>query len=172
MKAQMSEATEYEVKAAFLYNFARFVAWPSEAFPAKDAPIRICTVGEDSFGRDLERTVSGKQVDGHPVLAVRLRDLPEARTCHILFIGSRDSGRLKQLLSITSGRSVLEQGLAGRHLMILTAKNSAADILSGLRAGANDYVTKPFDPEELRARVRVGKRGSNCRMPSKTRRDW
>jgi DNA-binding response OmpR family regulator len=55
-------------------------------------------------------------------------------------------------------RKIREAELPGRYLMILTAKNSPADILSGLRAGADDYVTKPFDPEELRARVRVGKR--------------
>jgi DNA-binding response OmpR family regulator len=47
---------------------------------------------------------------------------------------------------------------AGTYLILLTARNSSADILAGLRAGADDYVTKPFDPEELRARVRLGRR--------------
>jgi len=48
--------------------------------------------------------------------------------------------------------------VAGIYLILLTAKNSIADVVSGLRAGADDYVTKPFDPEELRARLRVGQR--------------
>jgi len=47
---------------------------------------------------------------------------------------------------------------AGTYMILLTAKNSAADIIAGLRSGADDYVTKPFQPEELRARVRMGKR--------------
>jgi DNA-binding response OmpR family regulator len=44
------------------------------------------------------------------------------------------------------------------YLIILTAKNSVADVVSGLRAGADDYVTKPFEPLVLRARVKVGER--------------
>jgi phosphoserine phosphatase RsbU/P len=47
---------------------------------------------------------------------------------------------------------------SGTYMILLTAKNSAADIMAGLRSGADDYVTKPFQPEELRARVRMGKR--------------
>jgi DNA-binding response OmpR family regulator len=48
--------------------------------------------------------------------------------------------------------------LDSMYLVILTAKNSIADVVSGLRAGADDYVTKPFSPEELRARVKIGER--------------
>jgi len=48
--------------------------------------------------------------------------------------------------------------LSSTYLIILTAKNNEADIVSGLRAGADDYITKPPLPAELRARVRVGER--------------
>jgi DNA-binding response OmpR family regulator len=48
--------------------------------------------------------------------------------------------------------------LDSTYLIILAAKNTVADVVSGLRAGADDYVTKPFSPEELRARVKLGER--------------
>ena len=42
------------------------------------------------------------------------------------------------------------------YIILLTAKGSKSDIVEGLIAGANDYVTKPFDREELQARIQVG----------------
>jgi len=61
---------EYQVKAAFLYNFVRFVEWPSEAFQSSNEPIAICVLGQDPFGRSLEDTVAGRTIEGRS-LAIR-----------------------------------------------------------------------------------------------------
>jgi DNA-binding response OmpR family regulator len=70
---------------------------------------------------------------------------------------------LDWMMPIMSGLEVCQKvrahpGTKNMHLILLTAMHSRADILDGLNAGANDYITKPFDAEELRARVRVGER--------------
>ena len=44
------------------------------------------------------------------------------------------------------------------YLVLLTAKSQKEEIAAGLEAGADDYVIKPFDPDELRARLKVGQR--------------
>jgi len=57
---------------------------------------------------------------------------------------------------------------AGIYVILLTARNSSADIVAGLRSGADDYITKPVQAEELRARVQLGCRIIELRAALKT----
>src|SRR5215472_6216286 len=84
--ARIQEASEYQVEAAFLFHFAKFVAWPAEAFPAENSPITIGILGEDPFGDALETPVRNKTIDKHPFRIVHLdmKSLAEAKRCQIL----------------------------------------------------------------------------------------
>jgi hypothetical protein len=83
LRAQRS--LEYEVKAAFLFNFVRFVAWPGESCRAAE-PFRICIAGENPFSGALERTVAGEQAAGRPIEVELLPpEAPPAR-CEALFV--------------------------------------------------------------------------------------
>src|SRR2546430_17063877 len=64
--ASQTPSAEYQVKAAFLYNFAKFVEWPAQAFPRANAPFAICLAG-DSFEGELEKLVEGENLDGRPL---------------------------------------------------------------------------------------------------------
>ena len=77
---------EYEVKAAFLFNFASFANWPDSAFESADAPFRVCVTGQDPFGAILDETLRGENVGSHPLIAVRAPTLEEMGRCHILFV--------------------------------------------------------------------------------------
>jgi hypothetical protein len=105
--AQAQSATEYQVKAAFLFNFAKFVEWPAESFLNADAPLQICILGQDPFGRDFEQIVLDKTVDGHRIEIAHPEGVPQARACQILFIAPSEKSRMKQILQELSGTSVL-----------------------------------------------------------------
>ncbi len=108
--AQAQQATEYQVKAAFLYNFAKFVDWPAEAFPNADSSLQICVLGPDPFDRDFEQLIVEKTVNGHRIEVVHPDGLPQARACHILFIASVDKQQIGQILRALKGGSVLTVG--------------------------------------------------------------
>ena len=108
--AQSARAPEYEVKAAFLYNFAKFVEWPANAFAHSSAPLHICVLGRDPFGDSLSSMVQGKSISGRPLVSKQVQALAETRSCHILFISGSDPDALGEVLKFTHGLPVLTVG--------------------------------------------------------------
>jgi hypothetical protein len=100
---------EYVIKAAYLYNFAMFVEWPSDAFPTADSPLSIGVVGDDPFGGALERTVADKRINKRRIVVDRVQSVQDARRCHIVFI-SLDDPRMSEFSTRLSGQSVLLVG--------------------------------------------------------------
>ena len=86
---------EYQVKAAFLYNFARFAEWPAESFQHSGEVFQVCVLGTDPFGPALDEVTAGQSVAGHPVEVRRISDPAMVRGCRLLFLG----GSQKRLLS-------------------------------------------------------------------------
>jgi len=82
--------SEDQIMAAFLFNFARYVEWPKDAFDERRSPVEICILRADEFADVVSTTVSGKSVARRPVVVRPVSDLPPSGPCHILFIG-RDS---------------------------------------------------------------------------------
>jgi hypothetical protein len=111
-----SQAGEYALKAAFIYNFAQFVEWPADSFDACDSPIVIAVVGDDPFRGGLERAVSDKRVRDHPFVVRYLRDDQPIDACHIAYIGTGDPRRRQSQLNALRGRPVLTIGEADRFL--------------------------------------------------------
>ncbi len=105
--AQSVEASEYEVKAAFIYNFTKFISWPAETFKSPTEPFVIGVIGSNPFGSYLNNVVEGEKVDLHPIEVKVFNDVSEVSDCHILFINSNDVDFIKKVLAATSKKSVL-----------------------------------------------------------------
>jgi hypothetical protein len=106
-------ALEYEVKAAFLLNFTRFVEWPPSAFSGGDAPLVICIRGDDPFGTVIDQIVEGELVNGRKVVVERMRS-DEQKSCHVLYAGSNRLIALAAgggaVLTVGEGADFLHQG--------------------------------------------------------------
>src|ERR1700744_2569340 len=72
-RAQPAQPTEYQLKAAFLFNFAKFVEWPQQSFTNKTSPLVIGVLGENPFP-DLPSMLKGKFIDDHPLKVVEIKE--------------------------------------------------------------------------------------------------
>lgn len=107
LKAQ--DATEAELKAVFLFNFAKYVDWPS-ARPGTSESIRICVPNDPPFLALVRSAVQGETVNGRPLRAVDLEGLDGARDCHILYVGNSTTADAAEWLGAVCGRETLTVG--------------------------------------------------------------
>ena len=104
------QPTEYQVKAAYLYQFGKFVEWPEGTSSVSGNDFAICTLGGDPFGRALDETISGRSVQGRKVIARRLSNVNDVSDCNILFVGSSEQARMTDILKVVQGKGILTVG--------------------------------------------------------------
>jgi hypothetical protein len=92
LEAQSEESpetpSEYTVKAAYLFQFGRYVQWPRHAFADGEAPLVIGILGKDPFGRVFDEVARTKRIDGRPVVIQRFASMADYKPCHILFVAA------------------------------------------------------------------------------------
>ena len=107
MPSGAAAAAEYQVKAAFLFNFAKFVEWPANAFADSSTPLVIGVLGQDPFGSYLSDTLQGESVNNRRLVVQRFRFVGEIKHCHVLFISRSESDHLEQIVASLKYRGIL-----------------------------------------------------------------
>ena len=105
--AQQPKPSEYQVKAAYLYNFGRFIKWPAGVAAGKGDSFPVCVLGRDPFGPILDSTLAGEALEGKPVVIRRIAKEQDATDCRILFVSSTEERHLKEILAATDQAGVL-----------------------------------------------------------------
>ncbi len=105
---------DYEVKAAFLLNFTKYVEWPASSFAAPASPLTICILGDDPFGRVIDQIVEGESVGGHKIAVERLQ-LDQQKSCQVIYTAAHSAPPALSLaspgvLTVGEGDDFLQRG--------------------------------------------------------------
>ena len=102
--------TEYQLKAVFLMNFAKFVEWPTTAFRSAQNALTICVLGENPFGHDLDDVVRGQVAADRALAVKRLAQVQREDNCHVLFVSAAEKTRTERILGVLRNAPTLTVG--------------------------------------------------------------
>jgi len=102
-----AQSREYQVKAAFLFNFAQFVDWPAVTFADTNSPFCIGILGNDPFGQALDETVQGETIDNHKIIIKRSQTLDDLKDCQMIFVSQSEKGHITKILSDLDSKPIL-----------------------------------------------------------------
>lgn len=108
--AEPGASKEYQVKAAFIYNFTKFVEWPSDSFPDASAPLVIAVLGSNPFGPELQKAVENRRVNGRELIIRNISTVAELTKAQVAFLGLADPARMSEALAALRQRPVLTIG--------------------------------------------------------------
>ena len=168
--ARAGPSREYLVKAAFLYNFAKFTVWPVEAFADAKAPLRLCILGEDRF-HGAFKALEGRIVKNRPIVASRPSSTDSLGQCHLLFIGASEHGRLGTILESLRGMPVLAVGDTPRFARsggIIRLETVDNRVRFEINVEAAHHAKLKLDSRLLRLGRIVGKRATSTTQPPAT----
>ncbi len=97
---------EYQLKAAFIYNFAKFIEWPLSSFQDEGSPFIVGVLGKDPFGEALA-VIQGKKVGKRDIGVKHFDRLDSLGKCHILYISASEKDRLQKIFKMTEKWKVL-----------------------------------------------------------------
>ncbi len=104
------EAGEYEIKAAFIYNFARYVEWPEGNGPDSGEVFIIGVLGDDPFGELLDEIARTETIGDKPIVIRRFDTIDDYTPCHILFIAASEQDHLPTIVETLADSPVLLMG--------------------------------------------------------------
>lgn len=105
--AEPGSAREYQIKAAFLYNFTKFVSWPEDGFSGRRDPLRLCIMGRDPFGSVIDISTKGKLVKGRAIMVRRVQQISDVSGCHLLFVSASENGHVTEIVDFVSDLPIL-----------------------------------------------------------------
>jgi YfiR/HmsC-like len=111
--SEASDSSEYLIKAGFIFNFAKFVEWPTTAFAQPDSPIVIGVLGTDPFGTIIDQIVKDKKIGTRGFVVKRLKwgtDVRDLRDCKILFVSASEKAHMDEVVQIVRGLPILTVG--------------------------------------------------------------
>lgn len=107
---------EYDIKAAFVLNFVRYVDWPARAFATPSAPLVICVLDPNPFGKVLEALVAGETVSGRPISSRIASTSGPLGGCHVVFVPREQTSRAASVIVSTTNAPVLTVGEVPRFI--------------------------------------------------------
>ena len=104
--AAKSNQQEYEIKAAFIYNFAKYVTWPKETFVYKNKPLVLGILGHNPFGRQINK-IDGKLVHDRKLKVIAIKDYEQIKQCNMLYISPSESKNLDKIWPLLETEKIL-----------------------------------------------------------------
>lgn len=105
--AQSGDSREYQIKAAFLFNFVQFVKWPETSFASADAPFSIGILGDDPFGSALDEMLRGEAINNHRLTVVRAQRINDLKDCQLIFVSRSEESHVGEILSQLGSKPIL-----------------------------------------------------------------